>query len=303
MRLRFHYLILSSLAAAPVVSNAHMYTQFPAYVRGGLPNLSDWEAIYQDQPGGTWGPVYVNVGHPCGENIDMGSTKPLTSQITTIIPGNNADAQVIEYPLLDGNYSFPPLSQPLRVIGPASKDADGNDWGISTVQAEGIAALPRTYQYWDGAADYSIAPRAITWVGDGIPRNGVGQVVFWVQLPEIPATSCVTDIQYFFPSAQFCPRTSVKGALPRQAWLLAETSSWPAATLGGAPDQWAPYIRVKRDLTSKPLPASCGTTGKALSVYPSNVSIDKFLKPVKEATKFNARQMSVKDWDKLNRFK
>ncbi|MDD5036297.1 MAG: hypothetical protein PHE55_16235 [Methylococcaceae bacterium] len=270
-----------------------MYTQFPAYERGGAPEASQYEAIYQD---GAWAHIYMSMGHACGETKVM-STSPRTTQVAIVIPGNNSSAQEIDYPLLDGNYSFPKLDPAYKVLGPASPDVQGNDWGISVAQSEGIAALSRTYTFYaEKVPVYEKAPRAAVWVGDGVPSYNEAQIVFWAQLPEIPATSCVTDVQYFFAAAQFCPKSKIPGALPVQAWLLGATNNWPVEHLGGAPDQWAPYLRMRRDIKAKPLPDSCGGKGQIVSVYPSKEEIDTYLKPVSESKNGNAHQISVQEW-------
>ncbi|MFO1417635.1 MAG: hypothetical protein U1E83_03095 [Methylotetracoccus sp.] len=279
-------------------ASAHMYTQFPAWWRGGLPKATQWEAVYQD---GAWGPVYMNIGHACGHTEVMASS-PRTTQVAVVVPGNNWASQVIDYPLLDGSYEFPPLDKPYRVIGPASPDASGYDWGISTAQAEGIPALNRTYQFYAEASPvYDKAPRATVWVGDqGIGGYSIGQVVLWVQLPEIPKKSCVTDVQYFFAAAQFCPKSNLEGALPAQAWLLGTTSTWSDQYVGGAPYQWAPYLRMTRDLKAKPLPKSCGGKGQVVSVYASSDDIDAYLRPVVESKSGDARQISLEQWVRQN---
>jgi hypothetical protein len=185
----------------------------------------------------------------------------------------------------------------LKVVGPASPDANGHDWGISTAQPEGIASLSKTFMFFAEANPvYEKAARALTWVGEGVPSHSVGQPLFWVQLPEIPAQSCVTDVQYFFPAAQFCPASTVPGALPAQAWLLEGTQSWTAEYLGDEEIQWAPYLRMRRDQSVKPLPGRCHGKGKVISVYPAKWNVEKYLKPVRLTGKFNAQQIPLSNW-------
>lgn len=288
-------LLIAGSFASPL--QAHMYTQFPAYERGGSPEKNQYESIYQD---GAWAHVYMSIGHACGHTGTLGPS-PKTTQVAVVIPGNNSEAQVIDYPLLDGNYSFPPLDPPYKVVGPASPDAQGYDWGISIGQSEAIPALARTYTFYgEKVPTYNKAPRAAVWVGEGIPSYNEAQVALWVQLPEIPKDSCVTDVQYFFAAAQFCAKSKVKGALPAQAWLLGATANWPIEYLGGAPDQWTPYLRMTRDVKTKPLPQGCNGTGQIISVYPSAEQIDAYLKPVTEDKNGNARQISVQEWINKN---
>jgi hypothetical protein len=277
--------------------HAHMYTQFPAYERGGAPEQNQYEAIYHD---GAWAHVFMSIGHACGHTGVQGPN-PRTMQVAVVIPGNNTEAQVIDYPLLNGDYSFSSLKTQYKVIGPASPDAQGYDWGISVAQSEAIPALTRTYTFYaEKSPVYEKAPRAAVWAGEGVPNYNEAQIALWLQLPEIPQESCVTDVQYFFAAAQFCAKSKIKGALPGQAWLLGATTNWSEEYLGGAPDQWSPYIRMKRDVKAKPLPLSCGGKGQVISVYPSSTDIDSYLKPVSENKDGSARQMSVQEWFNKN---
>jgi hypothetical protein len=268
-------------------SQAHMYTQFPVYDRGGLyekSKESDWP-YYQD---GAFGPVRFNVQHACSH--EEGTGRVSTRQLTVVIP-TGATVKRVDTKL-PGPWEFPNFDPAYQELGPASPDANGYDWAISFVKPFAQAALNRVYPIMGKTSTGENIPRALVWVGDH-PNDNDADIMATMFFPEIPAESCVKEVQYFFPAAQFC-------STPRQpntvtGWLLGTTENWTKERLGETQVQWAPTVSMLRDLNKKPLPSSCGS-GETIGIYPSREDIDQFLRPIsvdKKGHHFNQKNV---DW-------
>ncbi|MCG7756420.1 MAG: hypothetical protein LZF63_07150 [Nitrosomonas sp.] len=266
---------------------AHMYTQFPAYDRGGLyeeSKKSEWP-YYQD---GAFGPVRFNIQHACSH---AEGAPVSTKQVTIVIPTGTTVKKVNT--TLPGPWEFPNFDPAYQELGPASPDANGYDWAIKFVKPYTQASLNRVYPIVDSSG--SETPRALVWVGDH-PNSNDADLMATMWFPEIPAESCVKEAQYFFPSAQFC-------STPRQpntvtGWLLGITDQWVKENLGESQVQWALTVSMLRDLKTKPLPSSCGN-GEVIGIYPSREDIDQYLRPVFVDKKGqNVKQKGIDWWIK-----
>lgn len=264
-----------------------MYTQFPTYDRGGLyekSKESEWP-YYQD---GAFGPVRFNIQHACSHNEgDPVSTK----QLTIVLPAGATVKRVNT--TLPGPWEFPPFEPAYQELGPASPDAKGYDWALQFVKPYAQASLNRVYPIMGPTGD---VPRALVWVGDH-PNNNDADVMATMFFPEIPAESCVKEVQYFFPAAQFCSTRGKPNTVT--GWLLGETDQWPKSLLGETQVQWAQTVSILRDLEKKPLPSSCGA-GDVIGIYPSKEDIDQYLKPVSVKKNGDVKQKSVDSWIKQN---
>lgn len=283
------FIVASGFAAQ---SDAHMYSLFPTYFRGGIPNKDQFEAYYQE-----WVDAYIyfNMAHACAhvENeTDIRSTQ------TAVVLPTAPNAVLVRN--LDGPYDFKKLNS-FRELGSA------NAWALKAeVKPMGVSGLDHYYKFYsEPNPTYFTPANAIVWVGDGVPDSGMANFGAMIGLPRIPKSSCVKEVDYFFATAQFCPKatgTNPENALNTFAmsWLLGATKNWPEELQGGAPWQWAPYVRMLRDLKTKPLDPGCGA-GEVVSVYPGQADIDRFLKPVEVDAQGVARQIPVQQWIRRNR--
>lgn len=133
--------------------------------------------------------------------------------------------------------------------------------------------------------------RAIHWRWGYIPDNFVGYGNISVNFPKFIPSTCYNKIKVDIPVVQYCSadskhqedhawkRDRLKGNdLHRiYAWIKAPTSNFPADTVV-APGYVA-SLTIVRDLTTNPLPASCGGTGQTLELYPTAADIDMYLPP------------------------
>jgi hypothetical protein len=60
--------------------------------------------------------------------------------------------------------------------------------------------------------------------------------------------------------------------------MKAPTSNFPADTI--VSPGYVASLTIVRNLTSNPLPASCGGTGQTLELYPTAADIDSYLVPL-----------------------
>ncbi len=271
---------------------AHMYTNFPTYDRGGLYEKSKAKEFpyYKD---GAFGPIRFNVQHACDPEPYFDFSNVTTKQVAIVIP-TGKDVQLVDT-VLKAAWEFPPFDPAYKELGPASPDADGNDWGIQFLKPQPNPALPKAYAILGETSKGETIPRAVVWVGDHPDTNDT-DLVATIYFPEIPEKSCVQEVQYFFPSAQFCGNFTPVNAKPMEGWLLGTTAKWSKSMLGETEVQWAPIALVNRDLKAKPLPASCNGKGKKIGVYPSKADIDKYLRPVSVDKKGVATQQPPNWW-------
>jgi hypothetical protein len=136
----------------------------------------------------------------------------------------------------------------------------------------------------------------LIWTGRSPDRNR-GDLKATVYFPDIPPESCVTEVQYFFPAAQFCANGKSKNE-KAMGWLFGPTEQWPKELLGETEVQWAPAALQSRNLKKKPLPDKCGGKGQTIGVYPSKADIDKYLRPVYVDQADDATPQSVNWWIK-----
>lgn len=284
---------------------AHMYTQFPAYTRGGIPNKSDINAFYQEFSTSS---IYINISHACAhtpskypDQEDNYLTDIVSSQVV-VVPPVGPNAVIVEN--LKSPYDFLKLSQ-YKELGPAGKWALIHE-NYSETKPFANPALPHLYTFYaEDQPAYFTPASAMVWTGEGVPDKTVADISFEMTTPPIPATSCVQEVDYFFAAAQFCPKTTGKSPYNKDnifamAWLLSTTNEWTEELLGGAPDQWSPYIRIMRDLKANPLPKKCGGVGTVVSVYPGKEDIDQYLRPVVVNKQGEARQIPVQQWIRKN---
>lgn len=219
-------------AVLPLLMNSaqsHMLTQFPVYDRGGLYKKSKelgWP-YYDGEVEGTFGPVRFNVQHACGHEGERVTTK----QVAMVIP-TGATVQKIST-TLPNPWEFPAFEPTYEELGSASPDANGYDWAIWFTKPFAQASLNRVYPIDPGTSSTGdpIA-RAYVWVGDH-PDDNDADLTITTWFPEIPAESCVKEVQYFFPAAQFCSTPGKPNSV--SGWLLGTTSEW-SKDLCTAPD-------------------------------------------------------------------
>jgi hypothetical protein len=280
--------VVSALIAAILGSPAaaHIYVNFPTYDRGGLYEESkklDW-ALYED---GAFGPVRFNVQHACGHAEFSTVT---TKQVVIVMP-NGKNTKLINT-VLPGPWNFPPFDPAYKELGSASPDAKGHEWAINWLKPMTQASFPKAYPILGQTSGGGTVPRAVVWVGDH-PDGNDADLAVTMEFPTIPKNSCVKEVQYFFPMAQFCGNTDPAHSI--QAWMLGTTDQWSKSLLGESNVQWAPTLFMRRDLKKKPLPTNCGQ-GQSIGVYPSREDIDKYLRPVSVDTNGVPIQKSVQWW-------
>ncbi len=280
--------IVAGITLALLMSNAqsHLFTNFPVYDRGGLYKKSkeaDWP-YYQD---GAFGPVRFNVQHACGHTEGAMVT---TKQVAVVIPTSPTVRRIDT--TLTNPWDFPNFEPTYQELGPASPDANGYDWAIQWLKPHSHASFNNVYPIMGKTSTGEDIPRALVWVGDH-PDNNDADLLVTMSFPEIPAASCVKEVQFFFPSAQFCSTVGQTNSV--SGWLLGTTSEWSKEMLGESLVQWSLAISMLRDLKTKPLPSNCGN-GETIGIYPSREDIDQYLKPVSVDKKGRKVHQKNVDW-------
>ncbi|MFO1417834.1 MAG: hypothetical protein U1E83_04125 [Methylotetracoccus sp.] len=284
-----------ALAAAGFAGQAaaHIFTNFPTYDRGGLYEKSrdaEWP-YYQD---GAFGPIRFNAQHACDPNpYDPYEPNVVTNQVVVVYP-TGKNTQIIDT-TVPKPWNFPPMDPGYKELGPASPDANGFDWAVQFVKPMPHAAYPTAYTFLTDANNGDKIPQAVAWVGKQHMYDDT-DLTTTIYFADIPKKSCVTEVQYYFATAQFCSGIKPGNAMPVTGWLLGPTENWPKERLGETTVQWAPIAVVERDLKKKPLPQSCGGKGQTISVYPSKADIDKYLRPVEVDDNDIAKQRTVQWW-------
>ena len=268
-------------------AHAHMFTNFPTYDRGGLYEESkkaEWP-YYVD---GAFGPVRFNVQHACSHNEgDPVSTR----QVIMVLPTGTTVKKVNTK--LPAPWEYPNFDPPYQEVENASPDATGFDWAMQFIKPHAHAAFNRVYPIQGKSATGETIPRALAWVGDH-PNDNDADLTSTMFFPEIPESSCVKEVQYFFPTAQFCSTRGQPNTVT--GWLLGVTNNWTKNRLGETHVQWAPTVSIMRDLEKKPLPSNCAS-GEILGIYPSREDIDQYLKPVSVNKKDGTvKQQSIEWW-------
>lgn len=133
--------------------------------------------------------------------------------------------------------------------------------------------------------------RAIHWRWGYIPDNFVGLAQVSVNFPKFDPSTCYSKIKVDIPVVQYCAddpkhesdlawkRDRLKGSDIHRiyAWIKEPTSIFPSDTVV-APGYVA-SLTIVRNLTTNPLPGSCGTAGQTLELYPTAGDIDSYLLP------------------------
>lgn len=274
--------------SALLMTNAqsHMFTNFPVYDRGGLYEQSK-EAEWPYYKDGAFGPVRFNVQHACGHT--EGSVVS-TKQVAVVIPTSTTVKRINT--TLSGPWNFPNFEPAYQELGPASPDANGYDWAVQFVKPHAHAAFGKVYPIMGKTSTGEDIPRAMIWVGDH-PDSNDADLLSTMFFPEIPAASCVKEVQYFFPSAQFCSTVGQPNSV--SGWLLGTTGEWSKENLGESTVQWSLAVSMLRDLKTKPLPSNCGN-GETIGIYPSREDIDQYLRPVSIDRKGHKIQQRSVDW-------
>jgi hypothetical protein len=131
--------------------------------------------------------------------------------------------------------------------------------------------------------------RAVHWRWGYIPDNFMGKVKVSVNFPKFEPNTCYNKIKVFIPIVQYCAadsghqedhawkrdRLKKKNIHRVYAWIKEPTSMFPADTVV-APG-YSAYLDIVRDLTTNPLPATCGGAGQTVELYPSAADIDTYL--------------------------
>ncbi|CBE69014.1 MAG: hypothetical protein F9K13_12100 [Candidatus Methylomirabilis oxygeniifera] len=225
---------------------------------------------------GTSAVLSINIGHGCTHSGESYTTR----LVTALFPNSsNPNLSGIAY-TTDGTTNY-----------------EGNAlYGIKPVvdqnwkQIQPITGTVPTY-YNHGAKSTDV--RAVHWEWGYIPDNFAGYANVSVSFPKFQPNTCYNKIQVDIPVIQYCQadskhaedhmwkrdRMKAKGDFHRvYAWMKEATSVFPTETIV-APGYVA-SLTIVRNLTTNPLPASCGGTGQTIELYPTAAEIDMYLPPL-----------------------
>lgn len=147
--------------------------------------------------------------------------------------------------------------------------------------------VPTYYNHGEKTTDV----RAVHWHLGYIPDNFVGYATVSASLPKFLPDTCYDTIRVEIPVVQYCAldpkhemdhewrrdRVKKKNLDSAYAWIKEPTAMFPTETVVAA--GYSAYLNIVRNLTTNPLPASCGGVGQAVTVYPTAADIDMYLPP------------------------
>lgn len=228
----------------------------------------------RNYPEGSSATLSISLGHGCTHSGESYSTLYATALFPN---GTNPNLSGITY-TTDGTMDYE--GNALYGIKP---EIDYNWKEILPIMGN----VPDYYNHGEKTTDV----RAVHWRWGYIPDNFVGNLNVRVNFPKFEPNTCVNKIQVDIPVVQYCAADSKhaqdlmwqrdrmkKKDLHRvYAWIKAPTANFPTDTVV-APGYVA-SLTIVRNLTTNPLPASCGGTGQTVEVYPSANDIDMYLLP------------------------
>lgn len=224
---------------------------------------------------GTSATLSISLGHGCTVSGESFSTR----YVTALFPnGANPNLSGVAY-TTDGvtNYSGNAVFGIKPVV----------DYNWKEIQPI-VGDVPHYYNHGEKTADV----RAIHWRWGYIPDNFVAKAKVNVNFPKFEPGTCYNKIKVDIPVVQYCaddPKHESDLAWKRDrikkkdldriyAWIKEPTSNFPADTVV-APGYVA-SVTVVRNLTTNPLPGSCGGAGQTLELYPTTGDIDAYLPPL-----------------------
>src|SRR5574337_1208918 len=223
---------------------------------------------------GTSAVLRINIAHGCTHSGESYTTH----MVTALFPnGMDPDLGSIAY-TTDGTTNYE--GNALFGIKPL---ADYNWKEIIPITGD----VPTYYNHGAKTTDV----RAVHWRGGYIPDNFVGLAEISVSFPKFLPNTCYNKITVDIPVVQYCAadsknqqdhewkrdRLKTKDIHRVFAWMKEATSMFPTETIV-APGYVA-SLTIVRNLTTNPLPASCGGTGQTLELYPTAADIDTYLLP------------------------
>src|SRR5574337_128997 len=221
---------------------------------------------------GTSAILSLSLGHGCTHSGESFTTR----YVTALFPnGANPNLSGVAY-TTDGvtNYSG-------NALFGVKPEVDYNWREIQPITGD----VPSYYNLGEKTTDV----RAIHWRWGYIPDNFVGKAKVSVSFPTFEPSTCYNKIKVDIPVVQYCAddskheqdlmwkRDRIKGKdLERTfAWIKEPTSNFPTDTVV-APGYVA-SLTIVRNLTTNPLPGSCGGVGQTLELYPTAADIDTYL--------------------------
>src|SRR5574337_447403 len=215
----------------------------------------------------------INIAHGCTHSGESYTTRIVTAIFTN---GLEPDLGSIAY-TTDGTTNYE--GNAVFGIKPVTDYNWKEIWPI-------MGNVPTYYNHGAKTTDV----RAVHWRWGYIPDNFVGYGQVSVNFPKFIPSTCYNKIIVDIPVVQYCQadskhqqdhvwtrdRLKAKGDMNRVfAWMKAPTSTFPVNTIVAS--GYVPSLTIVRNLTTNPLPASCGGTGQTLEIYPSAADIDMYL--------------------------
>lgn len=113
--------------------------------------------------------------------------------------------------------------------------------------------------------------RVMKWLEGEVDNDHYDNLEFKAGFPKIDPESCITKIELFFPSVQYC-KSGFK-----TAWIGVADSKFGLSTAKTrVTERYAAHFSIVRS-QDNPLPASCGGVGETVEARPSTDEIDSYL--------------------------
>lgn len=260
------------LLLAALLATAFISTDVWAFPHANIRSKDTLDAYsgrnYQE---GTSAVLNIAIGHGCTMSGESYSTR----MVTALFPnGLDPDLGGIAY-TTDGTTNY----EGNAVFG--IKPVVDYDWKeIMPITGH----VPTFYNHGVKTTDV----RAVHWHWGYIPDNFVGYAEVSVNFPKFVPNTCYNEIKVSIPVIQYCAadadhqkdhmwkrdRLKKKNIHRVYAWIKEPTTMFPADTVV-APG-YAPSLTIVRNLTTNPLPESCGGVGQTIELYPTAVDIDTY---------------------------
>lgn len=239
----FHFGAIAALALNSNIASAHLNIAVEDAVAVG-----DGSREYKE---GSSAFLDVNIAHDCTSETGQHYA---TTGITVLLP-NTASAPATY-----------------------TSDTDGNLYGANAVMGvkqrmnptfkKNIVIKGPVEPFYSHGINTEDA-RALKWLIGRVDNDHYENLEFKASFPTIDPTSCVTKINVYFPSMQYCQNGY------KAAWINTAESKYG---LGDAKthvyDDYAAYVTVVR---TSDLPSSCGGEGETIEVMPSVEDINTYL--------------------------
>ena len=194
----------------------------------------------------------VQVGHACGAGTSViGTSIVFPDGVDSTILVNGA---AYTGPLTDFVSNWGPNIQPLI------------DRSVFTNVDEKNGPTGNVVGFWAGG-------------GPGMPDHMVGYVPFRVNATNITATSCASTVRFYVPIVDVCKITDEAG-LHNEGVAHFWTDNTLGTVFDSASANDAARLTINRNLTTNPLPASCGATGTTVEVKVSPAQLKRDM-PIK----------------------